>query len=153
MQEQNQDYAGFWIRTAATIIDTIFVMLITFPLFIAIYGWNYFNTQSDIFAGPFDFILSWVFPAVAAILFWLKKQATPGKMVVSIKVVDATTGQTMSVGQSVGRYFAYFLSAFPLGLGFIWVAFDSKKQGWHDKLANTVVLNVKNSNSTPSKVK
>ena len=72
-------------------------------------------------------------------MFWLKKQATPGKMAVSAKVVDAT-GNAMSVGQSIGRYFAYIVSIIPLGLGFIWVAFDSKKQGWHDKLVGTVVI-------------
>lgn len=152
MQEQNYKYAGFWVRTGASIIDMILIMLVTFPLLISIYGWTYFETtQTGIIAGPIDFLLSWVFPAIASIWFWLKKQATPGKMAVSLKVVDATTGQTISVGQSIGRYFAYFLSLLPLGLGFIWVAFDSKRQGWHDKLANTVVVREKNGGLSPVK--
>jgi uncharacterized RDD family membrane protein YckC len=50
----------------------------------------------------------------------------------------------------VGRYFAYFLSTIPLGLGLIWVAFDKRKQGWHDKLAGTVVI--KKANSSPEPV-
>ncbi|MDO9232599.1 MAG: RDD family protein [Methylotenera sp.] len=152
MEEHDYEYAGFWIRTGATIIDVILIMLITFPILIAIYGWAYFDSsQTGIIAGPMDFLLSWVLPAIATILFWLKKQATPGKMAVSVKVVDAKTGQTLSVGQSIGRYLAYFVSLLPLGLGVIWVAFDSKKQSWHDKLANTVVIRAKNGGLSPVK--
>lgn len=61
-------------------------------------------------------------------------------MAISARIVDATTGQPASTGQLVGRYFAYFVSIIPLCLGLFWVAFDRKKQGWHDKLAETVVV-------------
>lgn len=152
MEEHDYEYAGFWIRTGATIIDTILLMLITFPILLSIYGWAYFDgSQTGIFAGPMDFLLSWVLPAIATVLFWLKKLATPGKMAASLKVVDAKTGLTLSVGQSIGRYLAYFISLLPLGLGFIWIAFDSRKQSWHDKLANTVVIRAKNSGLSPVK--
>ena len=83
------------------------------------------------------------------ILFWIYKQATPGKMVVSARIVDAETGQTISVGQAIGRYFAYYLSALPMGLGVLWVAFDPKRQAWHDKLAGTVVIRPKRENPVP----
>ena len=79
-------------------------------------------------------------PAIAIILFWIYRAATPGKMAISAKIVDVQTGGQPSTGQLVGRYFAYFISALPLGLGIFWVAFDKKKQGWHDKLAGTVVV-------------
>ena len=82
-------------------------------------------------------------PAVTVILFWLYKQATPGKMAVSARVVDARTGNSLTVGQSIGRYLAYFVAILPLFLGIIWVAFDPRKQGWHDKLAGTVVVRPK----------
>ena len=55
-------------------------------------------------------------------------------------IVDAKTGGKPSLGQLVGRYFSYFLSALPLGLGIFWVGWDAKKQGWHDKLAGTLVV-------------
>jgi uncharacterized RDD family membrane protein YckC len=58
-------------------------------------------------------------------------------------VVDAATGNPLTTGQAIGRYFGYFVSAIPFGLGLIWVAFDSKKQGWHDKMAGTVVVRSK----------
>jgi uncharacterized RDD family membrane protein YckC len=145
MPEQNVEYAGFWVRVGATIIDTLLIMAVLVPLLVAIYGWAYFDaTNTGFIAGPADFLLSYVAPAVAVIVFWVYKQATPGKMVVSIRIVDATTGSAPSTGQCVGRYFAYFVSIFPLGLGLIWVAFDKRKQGWHDKLAGTVVIRSKN---------
>jgi len=144
MIEHDYVYAEFWARTGAALIDSVLCMLIIWPLLISVYGWAYFDGEKTGFiAGPVDFIVSWVMPTIAVIMFWLKKQATPGKMVFSIKVIDAVTGQTMSVGQSIGRYLAYFVSILPLGLGFLWIAFDNKKQGLHDKLAGTVVVRSK----------
>ncbi|WXL24240.1 RDD family protein [Ectopseudomonas mendocina] len=141
MQNQDLEYAGFWVRTGAAIIDSILMMLITVPLTVSIYGWGYFSEENtSIIAGPADFLITWVLPAIAVIAFWITKQATPGKMAVSAKIVDATTGRPASPAQLVGRYFAYFVSMLPLFLGVIWVAFDKRKQGWHDKLAGTVVI-------------
>ena len=141
MQSQDLEYVGFWPRVGASILDTIILVIITSPILIAIYGWAYYTDESmPLIAGPADFLVSWVFPAVAVIMFWLYRQATPGKMAVSARVVDARTGKSLSVGQAIGRYLAYFVSALPLCLGIIWVAFDPKKQSWHDKLAGTVVI-------------
>lgn len=141
MSEQNFEYAGFWIRVGAAIIDTLLLVVITFPLLIAIYGWEYFDADiTGFIAGPADVLISWVLPAIAVIMFWVLRQATPGKMVLSLRIQDATTGAGLTWGQSVGRYLGYFLATLPLGLGLIWVAFDKKKQGWHDKLAHTVVV-------------
>jgi len=96
-----------------------------------------------------DFIMSWVFPPVAVIFFWVAKQATPGKMAILAKIVDAKTGSAPTIGQFIGRYFAYFLAGLPLGFGIIWVAFDGRKQGWHDKLAGTVVVRQKTRQPKP----
>lgn len=150
MNTEQMQYAGFWVRMGATIIDTLLELIIIVPLLVLIYGWDYYTVETGRFiAGPADFLISWVFPLVAAVWFWVKLQATPGKMAVSLKVVDARTGTALSVGQAIGRYFAYFLSAIPFGLGFIWIAFDSKKQGWHDKLAGTVVIRTHNGAPEP----
>jgi uncharacterized RDD family membrane protein YckC len=141
---QNSDggephYAGFWIRVAASIIDNIIIMAITFPLLYLIYGSDYIMDESLV-KGGWDIFFSYIFPMLAIITFWVYKSATPGKMAVSTKIVDSRTGGRPSTGQFVGRYFAYIVSTLPLLLGFIWVAFDKRKQGWHDKLANTVVV-------------
>ena len=150
MHESDIEYAGFWVRVGASLIDTLLLLIITLPPLIAIYGWSYFDGETTgLIAGPADFLISWVFPAVAVILFWLRKQATPGKMAVSVRVVDAETGGPLTVGQSIGRYLAYFVSILPLVLGILWVAFESRKQGWHDKLAGTVVVRSKQYGAEP----
>ena len=142
MQFDNLEYVGFWPRVGAAIIDALITCLITIPLVVWIYGWEYFESVKPV-QGPADFLITWVLPSIAVILFWLKSQATPGKMAVSVVVVDANTGGPISFGQAIGRYLAYFVSIIPLGLGIFWVGFDSRKQGWHDKLAGTVVVRPK----------
>lgn len=132
-------YAGFWLRVVASVIDTILVSIVTVPILLAIYGRDYFDDTS-LFSGPADVLISYVLPAVAVILFWIARQATPGKMALSLKIVDADDFGPLSKGQAIGRYFAYYVSIFGLMLGFLWVAFDARKQGWHDKLARTVVI-------------
>jgi uncharacterized RDD family membrane protein YckC len=90
--------------------------------------------------GFWDFSLNYIFPAVFGITFWVYKSATPGKMATNLTIVDAKTGGKPSTRQFIGRYFGYFLSIIPLMLGIIWIGFDKRKQGWHDKLAGTVVI-------------
>jgi uncharacterized RDD family membrane protein YckC len=134
-------YAGFWIRVAAALIDSVLVALVTAPLLLALYGKSYFSGGASAWlAGPGDLLVSWVAPAVAVVLFWLYKQATPGKMWLGLRVVDADTLGPLSPGQSMGRYLGYFVAMLPLCAGLLWVAFDARKQGWHDKLAGTVVV-------------
>lgn len=138
---QNVEYAGFMVRAGATVIDSALLLMLTVPLLVSIYGWDYFDYEKvGVIAGGGDFLISWVFPAIATMVFWITKQATPGKMAFSTRVVDATHGRAPSPSQCVGRYFAYLLSMLPLGLGFVWAAFDPKKQAWHDKLTGTVVV-------------
>ncbi|MBU2978738.1 RDD family protein [Alteromonas sp. C1M14] len=140
-------YTGFWLRVVASIIDTIILTIITLPILVAVYGWSYFTNQ-DMVAGLTDFLLSWVFPLVAIIAFWLYRQATPGKIVISVQIVDAKTGQKPTLPQFLLRYLGYFVALLPLGLGIFWVAWDTKKQGWHDKMANTVVVSTKQKPTT-----
>ena len=132
-------YIGFWWRVCATIVDGILWGIISLPILLHVYGGQYLWSE-DLIQGPLDFLLSWVFPIIAVILFWIYKGATPGKMAVSARIVDAQTGEHPSPAQFVGRCFSYFVSILPLGLGIIWVAIDKRKQGWHDKLAGTLVV-------------
>ena len=139
-EQQSPVYIGFWKRVAASLIDTLAVFAVVLPVLIAVYGTSYFSKAQEGLAGPVDFLLQVVFPAVAVILFWKFRGATPGKMLFSARVVDAKTLGPLTNGQAIGRYFAYFVSILPLMLGFLWVAFDKRKQGFHDKLAGTVVI-------------
>lgn len=148
MESDELEYVGFWARVGASVIDTILIGIIIWPLLTAVYGAAYW-TDEGLVKGPMDFLLSWVLPMVAVLIFWVAKQATPGKMAISAKIVDARTGETPSTGQFIGRYLAYFLSGLPLLLGIFWIAFDGRKQGWHDKLAGTVVVRQKNRQPKP----
>lgn len=137
--DNNVEYVGFWARVGASLIDTAIFVAVAAPLLYAIYGRDYFKVDSAV-AGPADFLISYVLPAIAVILFWVARQATPGKMAISAKIVDEKTGGAPSLQQHIVRYLGYFVSTIPFGLGLLWVAFDRKKQGWHDKLAGTVVI-------------
>lgn len=132
---QEQKYVGFWARFAAWFLDCILVIIFIFPAFLVREFVNYYG----------GILLYWVLCILGHIIIlvlWFTKQASIGKMAISAKIVDARTGKAPTKGQLIGRYFAYWLSGFPLGLGFLWIAFDSKKQGWHDKLAGTAVIYV-----------
>jgi uncharacterized RDD family membrane protein YckC len=96
-------YAGFWVRVGAALIDSFLAALILVPIVWAVYGPQYFSSDT-LLAGPLDFLLTWVLPAVAVILFWVYKSATPGKMALGLKIVDARTGELPSTGQCIGRY-------------------------------------------------
>jgi len=137
MKEQN--YAGFWIRTVAALIDTIFIVIVVLPLLSIIYGTGYWDSESPV-QGFWDVLFNYLFPAIVVIVFWVYKSATPGKILTKLTIVDAKTGGKPSTGQFIGRYLGYFVSTIPFFLGIIWVAFDRRKQGWHDKLAGTVVI-------------
>jgi uncharacterized RDD family membrane protein YckC len=142
------EYVGFWPRVWASIIDTVLIIAVTAPVLMAIYGRNYFASDAMV-KGPADFIISFIFPAVAVIAFWHARHATPGKMAIGAKIVDEKSGGAPSLGQHIGRYIGYFVSILPFCIGLIWVGFDRKKQGWHDKLAGTVVVRAKDRRPEP----
>ncbi len=143
-------YAGFWIRFLAVLIDTVVLLFIMLPIVALIYGVNYNSTELSVqnmsywassfsIEGTENLLLNYLFPALIVLLFWIYKSATPGKMITKLTIVDAKTGKKPRLFQFLLRYAGYFLSSIFL-LGFIWAAFDKRKQGWHDKIARTVVI-------------
>ena len=132
-------YVGFWKRVLATLIDSLILVVFIGLIAIAFYGREYLRLSNEGKTVIFDLVVQGLLPALAVIFFWRYRSATPGKMLISAKIADADTFGTPSTGKLIGRYFAYILSCFFM-LGFIWVAFDKRKQGWHDKLAGTVVI-------------
>jgi uncharacterized RDD family membrane protein YckC len=139
MTNDDFEYVGFWLRVGASLLDTLLIMVVIYPLLVAVYGWAYFGSEKLI-QGSADVLISFVLPAVAIVWFWLKRGSTPGKDAMSAKIVDAKTGNPPTLGQSLIRYLGYYVSTIPVGLGLFWVAFDPRKQGWHDKIAGTVVV-------------
>lgn len=125
METSELEYAGFWIRVWASLIDTILICILVYPLLTAIYGDAYWSS-TEFVHGPMDVLVSWVLPAVVVLVFWLTRQATPGKMAIAARIVDARTGNKPTTSQLLIRYLGYFVSTIPLCLGLFWVAFDSR---------------------------
>ncbi len=73
------------------------------------------------------------------VFFWTLIGYTPGKALLGLKVVKKD-GKKLSFFRSLLRFFAYWVSAIPIFLGFLWILWDSKRQGWHDKIAGTQVI-------------
>lgn len=149
MQEESElEYAGFWVRFGATLIDTVLLFIVTMPLLLAVYGADYW-TASAFTMGPADLLISYGLPAVLIIVLWIRFSKTPGKMAIGATIVDARTGGKPGTGQFLIRYIGYFVSALPLCLGYIWAGFDARKQAWHDKMARTVVVRRKTGATEP----
>jgi uncharacterized RDD family membrane protein YckC len=129
------EYVGFWPRFGAFVIDSLAVMFLVVPLLVWYFGIGWASAE-----GATAFVVNWILPGVAIVLFWHYRSATPGKMAVSAVVVDARTFGRPTMAQLIGRYAGYYVSTIPLCAGLVWVAFDPRKQGWHDKMANTVVI-------------
>jgi len=129
------EYVGFWARLAATLIDLVGVMFVVVPVTVFLIGDGWAYAQ-----GGAAFFVNWVVPGAGYVAFWVLKGATPGKMAIKAEVVDAGTRATPDFWQALTRYVGFFVSVTPLLLGFIWVAFDGRKQAWHDKMARTVVI-------------
>ena len=96
---------------------------------------------------------SFILTAIAVIVFWIYKSATPGKMIFGAKIVDARTGGPLTTGQCIGRYLGYYVSlvyaVHRLSVG----RFDPRKQGFHDKLASTVVIRTRRSVPSTSRAR
>ena len=132
------DYAGFWPRAAAFAIDWLIVIVVLMPLLIVVFGMR--EISLDPAAHSWDLLVPLVIGA-AVVGFWRYCGATPGKVALGLKIVDAKDGGAPSTLRLVVRLLAYLVSAFPLYLGFLWIGIDRRKQGWHDKIARTIVIN------------
>ena len=134
-QAGNLRYVGFWARFLAFVVDSIWVSIILGLGVLAVQGGS--QSSAD---GPVATVIQLLLGAAAIILFWMFRSTTPGKMMVSAIIVDAETLGRPSTRQLIGRYLGYYVSILALGVGFLWVAFDPRKQGWHDKMAGTLVI-------------
>jgi uncharacterized RDD family membrane protein YckC len=148
-QSASPQYVGFWLRFLAFCIDSIIASLVISPLVVMVVGEvdlaSYdLNDPVSLMALLTTLSINLSFDAtlmgVAVILFWIFKSSTPGKMVFKATIVNATDGGKPKPVRLIIRYLGYFLNIFALGLGFYWIGFDKRKQGWHDKLAGTVVI-------------
>ena len=124
------EYAGFWVRFAAYIIDAV----ILFVVGALIWGFTDLSYAADCLVG-------WIIAVTYTVGFWTWRGQTPGKMALSVKIVR-TDGRPVGPGKAILRYLGYYVSAIILLIGFFMIAFDSRKQGLHDKIAETYVVRV-----------
>ena len=131
--------AGFWRRFCAVMLDVLlFFVFITIPVSLTM-GSVMLSTGSEQLNWV-NVTFGYVVPFLLTLWFWQKFLGTPGKMLMGIQIVDFNTGRRASVMKSTVRYVAYLVSMIPLGLGFLWVAFDKNKRGFHDHLSGTAVI-------------
>lgn len=139
-------YAGFWRRLAAFLIDSLLFAILSLSLFYIVYGQASLQGAAQINSEQLgyyrlgEWLINWLLPFLLTIFFWLRFLGTPGKLLMNCKIVDARSKAGPTTGQAVLRYVGYFASALPLGLGFLWIIWDRRKQGFHDKIAGTVVV-------------
>jgi uncharacterized RDD family membrane protein YckC len=142
-------YAGFWIRVVAYVIDSVlitvgwFVVIFLFAILAVITNPNAVNdsqsTSVNIASNVVDFLISFAYFAG----LWTLNEGTYGQRWLGLRIRDANTFEPIRPGQAALRYLGLVLSFLPLCLGVIWIAFDSRKQGWMDKLAGTVVVHAR----------
>jgi uncharacterized RDD family membrane protein YckC len=128
------ELGGFGQRLGAQLVDLLWVL----PLYVAMLtlgGIVNGDAPSSMGELLVDFII-----ALLVLTFWAERRATPGKLVLGLRIVDAETGGTPRFGRLVLRYLGYLVSALPLGLGYLWALWDPRRQAWHDKMAGTLVV-------------
>jgi uncharacterized RDD family membrane protein YckC len=142
-------FAGFWIRFVAYLIDSVIVGGVAFGI-IKVTGAITVTCPADTVdlttscPGGVTTVspLLWVV-LIAGILYnpvlW-GIGGTIGQRVLGLRVADANTGAAIGIGHGFLRLVGYIVASIPIYLGLIWVAFDSRKQGWHDKIASSVVI-------------
>jgi uncharacterized RDD family membrane protein YckC len=139
-------YAGFWIRAAAASIDSIAVWILQIILTIvlgAMAGLLTSDMDGDSIASV---VILALFSSVVGIAYYVVFTGscgqTPGKMLLHLKVVRSD-GSAMTYGRAALReILGKFVSGITLGVGYLMVVFDARKQGLHDKIADTCVLRV-----------
>ncbi len=128
-------YAGFWIRFAAIVVDSLILM----PFILA----GFFFVMPKAFASAdANLLINLAFSAlgIAYKIFFIGKfGATPGKMVAGIKVIRPD-GSAPGFGLAAGRAFAEIISGIILYVGYIMAAFDDEKRSLHDRICNTRVV-------------
>jgi uncharacterized RDD family membrane protein YckC len=110
---------------------------------------GFVTNNSYVCTSSSSYLVNFFVSIVYFVICW-STGATLGQRALGLRVVNATTGQTISLGQSIVRYFGFIISALVFYIGLIWAAGDNRKQGWHDKMAGTfVIYKVANQNSPP----
>ncbi len=141
-------YAGFWRRLGADIVDNIILFPLLSGTMPALTAVRAGMTADELVrqlvralaAHAGAQLLALVVGVAYSVFFWMRYLGTPGKLLFRCRVVDADTHAALTFSQSLLRSLGYIVSTLPCMLGFLWIAWDPRKQGFHDKIAGSVVL-------------
>ena len=144
-------YVGFWARFTAFVIDSVVASFLLAPMAMTSSNIDIAKLSSSDPNESSAYLQSLLAPmmlqtvvvAMIIIAFWIYFSATPGKMLFRSYIVNAADFGKASATQLLVRYLGYFVSLIVFGLGFVWIGLDKRKQGLHDKMAGTVVINQK----------
>jgi len=158
MENKTETYGGFWLRFIAYILDTIIIGMVEWLLILpilAVLGMHMAladNLEHLDKADPAMIVVAALSAGSglylsALLVTWLyfslfqsgPRQATPGKMIFGLVVIDSN-GARLSFARASLRYFSKFLSSAVLMIGYIIAGFNPKKQALHDMIANTFVV-------------
>jgi len=136
--------AGFWLRMVAASIDGMIVFALQFVLGAALgfagAGILDFNGAGSLNLVMLIELFTYVVSFAYYIVFTGHGGQTPGKMALRIKVIRCN-GDRIGYGRAAFREIpAKFISGIILGIGYLMIAFDSQKQGLHDRMADTYVI-------------
>ena len=131
-QTSKLEYVGFGKRFLAFLIDGIILGVVSGGFSFTINSGGDTTTVSNGIGSLIGALYN-----IGLWTYW--NGQTVGKKALGIKVVKED-GTPVDLVTAIIRYVGYIVSAIVLGLGFLWVLFDDKKQGWHDKIAKTVVV-------------
>ncbi len=141
---RDMNYAGFWIRVGAYLIDTIILGVVNFVfgIVLGIIGLSAMGgddpSQGMLIQGMLTLINMAIYVFYET-FFVGKWGATIGKMACGLKIVTPE-GEPISYLRSFGRYFAKIVSSFVLCIGYIMVGFDDEKRALHDRMCSTRVI-------------
>ena len=145
-------YASSGARLVAYIIDGFILGFIVSVIFvigaIVIGASSSVDSSGSVSTGPAAVIglLIFLVGLVVGILwkpwFWSHGGQTPGYRILGMRVLRARDGGPLSFGTAILRFIGYIISALIFYIGFIWIIFDGRHQGWHDKIADTLVIQV-----------
>ena len=120
--------SSFWRRLFAYLLDNIIIGLIWGGLVAVL------NLDPMV-----ENVIGMIITAVYFVVFWATTGQPLGHRALGIKVVTID-GSPLTYNKAILRFLGYALCDGLLGIGYLWVIFDKDKQGWHDKIAGTIVV-------------
>ncbi|ASK60962.1 RDD family protein [Virgibacillus phasianinus] len=133
--------AGFWIRFLAALVDGLISFALTLVIALILNDQEFFNNiNRNTTDSTSESIVNLLYPVIFIIFFTASKyKGSPGKMICRIQVLNVD-GSQISLWKSVGRYFAYFISAITLLIGFMMAGWNEEKKALHDMICDTRVV-------------